>query len=313
MCLRAPVICLLLGISCTVPGAEITPTVSAGQVGETATRIVMLGTGTPGAEPNRSGPATAIVVGDSTYIIDFGPGVVRQASRAWRLHGLRALTPPNLRIAFLTHLHSDHTAGYPDLILTPWVLGRREALNVYGPPGTSAMTSALLEAYREDIRVRVEGPERLSAGRGIAHGHDVEPGLVYEDNLIKVEAFRVPHGTWKHAYGYRFTSADRTIVISGDTAPFDGFVDIAKDADVLIHEAYGRDGFDRLAPSSQRYHGTFHTSTTRVGELASAAGVGMVILYHQLHFGGETPEQLVREVQSAFDGLVVYGRDLEMY
>ena len=102
-------------------------------------------------------------------------------------------------------------------------------------------------------------------------------------------------------------------MISGDTGPFDGLVDIAKGADVLIHEAYGRDGFARLAPSSQHYHGTFHTSTTKVGELAAAAGVRMVILYHQLHFGGETPEQMVAEVQETFDGQVFYGRDLDVY
>ncbi len=102
-------------------------------------------------------------------------------------------------------------------------------------------------------------------------------------------------------------------MISGDTGPFDGLVEIAKGADVLIHEAYGRDGFARLAPSSQHYHGTFHTSTTKVGELAAAAGVGMVILYHQLHFMGESPEQLVAEVQERFDGQVFYGRDLDVY
>ena len=273
----------------------------------------MLGTGTPGAERDRSGPATAIVVGDTAYIIDFGPGVVRQASRAVRRNSLWALRPTNLRVAFLTHLHSDHTAGYPDLILTLWVLGRRGPLNVYGPSGTRAMTESLLEEYREDIRVRVGGPEHLSSGAGIARGHDVEPGVVYEDDLVQVGAFAVPHGIWEHAYGYKFTSADRTIVISGDTGPFDGLVEIARGADMLIHEMFGAGGFDRLAPENQRYHGTFHTSTTRVGELAAAAGVGMVILYHQLHFAGESPEQMVEEVRASFDGDVVYGRDLDVY
>jgi len=314
MHLRVVVAGLLVALGCTAPGTDISPTVSAGQVTEPpATRVVLLGTGTPGAEPDRSGPATAVVIGDTSYIVDFGPGVVRQASRASQRHGLRALRPASLRTGFVTHLHSDHTAGYPDLILTPWVLGRRDALAVYGPPGTAAMTRSLLEAYREDIRIRVDGPEGLSAEHGIAHGHDVEPGVVYEDEQVTVEAFKVSHGIWEHAYGYKFTSADRTIVISGDTGSFDDFVDIARGADVLVHEAYGRVGFDRLHPSSQHYHGTFHTSTTEVGELATAADVGLVVLYHQLHFGGETPEELVREVQSAFDGRVVYGRDLDVY
>ena len=308
----ASIVGLVLSAACTAPHPEAAQAAIANPQSGATTQIVMLGTGTPGAEPDRSGPATAIVVEDTAYIIDFGPGVVRQASKAVRRHSLWALRPPNLRVAFLTHLHSDHTAGYPDLILTPWVLGRRGPLNVYGPPGTRAMTESLLDAYREDIRVRIEGPEHLSPGTGIARGHDVEPGVIYTDNLVQVEAFAVPHGIWEHAYGYKFTSADRTIVISGDTGPFDGLVEIAKGADVLIHEAYGTGGFNRLPAETQRYHGTFHTSTTRVGELAAAAGVGMVILYHQLHFG-ESPEQMIEEVRASFDGDVVYGRDLDVY
>ena len=140
------------------------------------------------------------------------------------------------------------------------------------------MTEALLEAYREDIRIRIEGPERLPSTPGIVNAHDVVPGVVYEDDQVTVEAFAVPHGVWEHAYGYKFTSADRTIVISGDTGPFDGLAEIATGADVLIHEAYGTGGFNQRSPVNQRYHGTFHTSGTKVGEIATAAGVGMVVL-----------------------------------
>ena len=110
------------------------------------TWIVLLGTGTPGAEPDRFGPATAVVAGGTAYLIDAGPGVVRRATAGALVSGLPALQPPNLRVAFFTHLHSDHTIGYPDLILSPWVLGRSVPLRVYGPPGLDAMTTALLEA-----------------------------------------------------------------------------------------------------------------------------------------------------------------------
>ena len=103
-------------------GASLSPPEPTGR-----TRVVLLGTGTPGAEPDRSGPATAVVVDETAYLIDFGPGVVRQAAAA-AAAGVTALRPPNLRIGFLTHLHSDHTAGYPDVVLTPWVLGRRAPL-----------------------------------------------------------------------------------------------------------------------------------------------------------------------------------------
>ena len=115
------------------------------------TWIVLLGTGTPGAEPDRFGPSTAIVAGGTAYLVDAGPGVVRRAAAGAVVSGLPALRPQNLRVAFITHLHSDHTLGYPDLMLSPWVLGRAQPLQVYGPPGLDAMTTALLEVYREDI------------------------------------------------------------------------------------------------------------------------------------------------------------------
>ena len=292
------------------------PAQAAGQPRAPAgrTRVVLLGTGTPGAEPDRSGPATAIVVDDTPYLVDFGPGVVRRATAAF-VNGVDALHVQNLRLAFLTHLHSDHTAGYPDLILTPWVLGRREPLHVYGPPGLAAMSENILEAYREDIRVRVGGAEMLDpAGvRVVPHEFTEERGVVYEDELVSVEAFAVPHGNWEHAYGYKFVTVDRTVVLSGDTGPFDGLVEIARDADILLHEAYSSAAFYRRNLGTRRYHGTFHTSATKVGEIAARANVGMVVLYHQLHLAGDSPEQMVAEVEAQFDGPVVYGRDLDVF
>ena len=304
----------MTSVGCSASDRPVTAELLASsQIRETQTQIVLLGTGTPGAEPDRSGPAVAIVIGDTAYLVDAGPGVVRQASRAMVANNIPALRVPNLRIAFLTHLHSDHTTGYPDLILAPWVLGRRTPLEVFGPPGTLAMTEALLEAYREDIRVRIEGPEGLSAAGGTVEVTEVEGGVVYADDHVKVDAFAVPHGTWESAFGYKFTSEDRTIVISGDTGPFDGLVERARGADVLVHEAYATRGFNRRPAEAQRYHGTFHTSATKLGELATAAGVGMVILYHQLHLGGGSAEEMVEEVRSTYDGRVVYGRDLDVF
>src|SRR5438093_11164243 len=118
------------------------------------TRIVLLGTGNPGPDPDRSGPATAIIVNDTAYLIDFGPGVVRRASAAFLDKGIKALEPTKLRVAFVTHLHSDHTVGYADLIFTPWTVGRRVPLEVYGPKGLKGMTDHLLEAYRVGIETR---------------------------------------------------------------------------------------------------------------------------------------------------------------
>ncbi|HLG96495.1 MAG TPA: MBL fold metallo-hydrolase [Bryobacteraceae bacterium] len=120
----------------------------------TRTKVVLLGTRTPVPDPDRSGPATAIVVDNSSYIVDFGPGVVRRAKAAVLHRQIAALEPANLTVAFVTHLHSDHTAGYSDLILTGWTAGRRTPLAVYGPSGLRSMTDHILQAYRIDIETR---------------------------------------------------------------------------------------------------------------------------------------------------------------
>src|SRR4029077_3559733 len=121
------------------------------------TQIVMLGTGNPNPDPERSGPATAIVVNGSSYLIDCGTGVVRRAAAAAEKYKIPALQAQNLKIVFITHLHSDHTLGLPDLILTPWVMGRAEPLKIYGPAETKSMAEHIEAAYAEDIRIRTTG------------------------------------------------------------------------------------------------------------------------------------------------------------
>ena len=140
--------------------AQATETMKAGAA---RTQVVMLGTGNPPADPDRSGPATAIVVNGAPYLVDLGAGVVRRAKSAAVDKGIAALEPVNLRVAFVTHLHSDHTVGYPDLILTPWVIGRECRSRSHGPGGIRAMTEHLLEAiprrFRdqdEDRKVRIQ-------------------------------------------------------------------------------------------------------------------------------------------------------------
>lgn len=123
------------------------------------TKLVLLGTGTPNACPNANGPSSAVVVGDRAYLVDFGPGVVRQASAAY-FNGVDALRPDLLTVAFCTHLHTDHTAGYPDLIFTPWVLERPVPLKVFGPKGLQHMTDHILQAYETDIDFRIHGFEK---------------------------------------------------------------------------------------------------------------------------------------------------------
>jgi ribonuclease BN (tRNA processing enzyme) len=274
-------------------------------------QVVLLGTGTPNADPLRSGPAVAIVVNETPYLVDFGPGVVRRAAAAAQA-GVTALRVENLKRAFVTHLHSDHTAGYADLILTPWVLGRDEPLDVYGPPGIQEMTSHILAAYEQDIRIRLDGLEPANDAGYRVNAHVIEPGVIYQDSNVTVEAFPVKHGNWEHAFGFVFQTADRKIVISGDTAPTESVVEHCDGCDVLVHEVNSMAGFQTRPPEWQRYHRSFHTSSGELAEIAAKARPGLLILYHQLLWGS-SEEELLAEIREQYDGKIVSGNDLDVF
>jgi len=272
--------------------------------GREGTSVVLLGTGTPNAEPARAGPAAAVVVGEQPYVVDFGPGVVRRAVAA-------GLEPKRLTRAFLTHLHSDHTTGYPDLILTPWTLEREEPLEVYGPRGLAAMTERVLAAYDADITQRLTGLEPANETGWRVEAHDVDPGVVYEDENVAVEAFAVDHGSWD-AYGYKFRTADRTVVISSDTAPTEIMVEKSRGCDILVHEVYSAAGFETLPPAWRKYHAAVHTSSRELAALAARAEPKLLVLYHQLLWG-VSYDELVAEVKEHYAGEVVSSRDLDVF
>ena len=276
-----------------------------------STQIVLLGTGTPNADPDRSGPSVAIVVNDTPYLIDFGPGVVRRAAAAFR-KGIKGLEAKKLNRAFVTHLHSDHTAGYPDLILTPWVLERTDPLEVFGPKGIKAMTEHLLAAYREDIDIRLNGGEPSNKTGYKVIAHEIKPGVVYRDSNVTVKAFIVDHGSWPEAYGYRLETADRTIVVSGDCRPSVSVIENCNGCDVLIHEVYSEAGFARRPVEWQKYHSRYHTSSRELAQLATKAHPGLLVLNHQL-FWGTSEEDLLKEVRASYSGKVVSAHDLDVY
>jgi ribonuclease BN (tRNA processing enzyme) len=277
------------------------------------TRVVMLGTGKPNADPDRSGPAVAIVVGNSAYLVDAGPGIVRRASLAARVDSIPALAAPRLGRVFITHLHSDHTTGLPDLIFSPWVLGRTAPLDVFGPPGTARMVDLLEQAYSEDIAIRLRGGEPSNKTGYAARAHDVSAGEVFRDSNVVVTAFDVPHGKWEHALGYVFKTADRTIVISGDTRASDAVVRACVMCDVLVHEVYDAEGFKSRTADWQAYHSAYHTSSYALGDLASRARPKLLVLYHQLYMGGATDSSIVSQVKTRYRGDVVSARDLGVY
>jgi ribonuclease BN (tRNA processing enzyme) len=271
----------------------------------------VLGTGTPNADPDRSGPSVAIVVKGATYLVDAGPGIVRRAAAA-RLFDTDSNAMASLTTVFLTHLHSDHTAGLPDLMLTPWVLGRTAPLRVFGPRGTTAMLGHLQRAYAEDVALRLTGGEPSNKTGHRVRARDVTPGLVYRDSNVTVTAFLVDHGAWKNAYGYRFHTSDRTIVVSGDTRPTEEMVRQCAGCDVLVHEVYSAERFVARPEPWRRYHARYHTSTTELASLASRAKPGLLVLYHQLYWGDDD-DALVRQVRAGYTGRVVSAHDLGVY
>jgi ribonuclease BN (tRNA processing enzyme) len=272
------------------------------------THVVLLGTGTPNADPARHGPATAVVVRGVPYLVDCGPGVVRRAAAAHR-RGIRALKASKLDTAFLTHLHSDHTTGLADLMLTPWTLGRKRPLRLHGPPGTVEMARYLQHAYWEDVSVRQKGLEPANESGHRVDARDHPPGVVFKNAHLTVKAFRAAHGAWRHAYGYRFVTPEMDVCISGDTRPYPQMKQHYASCDVLLHEVYSKAGFARRPKKWQRYHAASHTSTVQLGDIARQVRPGLLVLYHQL-FWGSTPRQLLQELAGRYRGRVVSGSDL---
>lgn len=289
-------------ISAQTPVAPAVPT----------TQLVVLGTGTPNADPERSGPALAVVRAGKSYLVDAGPGIVRRAAAAAR-NGVAALAPQNLRVLFLTHLHSDHTVGLPDVIFSAWTLERDVPLEIYGPPGTKAMVEHLLAAYSADIRNRIDGAEPANEQGYKVNVHEVTPGVILNDGNVTVRAFAVPHGDWDVAFGYRFDSADRSIVISGDTRASDAVVTACNGCDLLMHEVYSADRFLTRPPEWQRYHARAHTSTTELAALALRAQPRQLVLYHQLYWGTDDAGLLAELRRAGYTRPATAARDLAIY
>ena len=295
---------LLVGISL--------PIVVSAQDNVNRTQLVMIGTGTPFADPDRSGPSLAIVVNESAYVVDCGPGVVRRAAAIAQKRGITALKPDRLKRLFVTHLHSDHTAGYSDFIFTPAVLDRNEPIQVIGPPGIRRMTKHLLKAFSEDMEIRIKGLEMGNAEGYKVEVKEVTQGEVYRDEHLIVEAFEVQHGSWRHALGYRFTTKDKVIVVSGDCTYSESIIAMAKGCDILVHEVFSEAGLQKREERWQRYHSTFHTSTSQLALIAQVVKPKLLVLTHQLTFGSSL-ESLLEEIGRTYTGKMVNGLDGDVF
>ena len=298
---------VLLSLVCIATSIQL-----AAQDSLSKTQLILLGTGTPFANPERSGPSLAIVVNQTSYVVDCGPGVVRRAAQAARDKNIPALEPAKLRHLFITHLHSDHTAGLSDFMYTPAVLDRNHPLRIVGPPGIRRMTRHIKKAYAEDEEIRIKGLEGGNADGYRLDVSEVTQGEVYRDENIRVTAFAVQHGSWKHALGYRFETADKVIVVSGDCTYSESLVEMARGCDILVHEVYSEAGLQKREPKWKKYHSTFHTSTSQLAKIGEAVKPPLIILTHQLTFGSSY-ESLLEEIKKTYSGKVVNGEDLAVY
>ncbi len=271
--------------------------------------IVILGSGSPNAEAGRVSSGIAIAVDDQPYLIDCGHGVVQRVVEA-HAAGLIAWDSAALNRLFITHIHADHTVGLPDLLYTPWIHGRSDGIMAYGPAGLNDMARHIQAAYAENVREHSKAHPSTEAGYQI-RAHPVSAGLCYQDERVTVHALAADHGDLE-AFSYKFSTARGTIVVSGDTKPVPDFADWARGCDVLIHEVYSAAQFSARPPAWQDYHSRAHTSTQELAALANLIRPGRLLLYHQL-FWGQTPEELLAEIKSEYDGEVISANDLDCF
>jgi ribonuclease BN (tRNA processing enzyme) len=295
----------------------LTPSLAAGQ--SPRTKIVLLGTtGGPPLQVARAAPSNAIVVGGALYVVDCGNGVARQIVQAGlRLNALKSI--------FITHHHSDHNLDYGNLFYFAWYQSLRDQVNSYGPPPLAEMTKKFFELNSFDIDIRIRD-ERKPDPRTLLVPHEIESaGIVMQDDNVKVTCVLADHPPLPVALSYRFDTADRSVVFSGDTRKTDALIDLAKGADVFVCEAQYLPGMREVLNGAVKA-GRFDKETAddlfksvsgnaltveQAGEVAQAAGVKTLVLSHFVPGNGAVPDQVfVDEARKAFSGEIIAGRDL---
>ena len=257
------------------------------------TKLIVLGSGTPNPDPERYGSGYAIVVNDSAYIIDFGPGIVRRISAMSPTWGgdFSSMELQKINIAFLTHIHSDHSLALADLILTPWIMGRDEPLKLYGPPGLKSMSENITEAYIDDINYRLYGSQPANKLGFTTKVTEIsKDGIIYKDDNVEVTAFK-------------------KILLSGDTGISENLKKYGKNLDILVHEVFSSETFMNKTKEWQIYHQAHHTSSIDLGIIADELKPKKLVLSHILYWGA-TDESLLNDIRQNFDGPTLIAKDL---
>ena len=270
-------------------------------------RVTLLGTGNPRPSIDRFGPSTLVEAGSTRLLFDCGRGATQ---RLFQIDGAALLR--DIDAVFLTHLHSDHVVGLPDLWLTGWLFGRAWPLSVTGPKGTTAMATNLTAAFAFDLRLRQEDDGRPAEGARLK-AKDALPGAVLLKDGLSVVAFAVDHGPVKPAFGYRIEFEGRTLVLSGDTRATDAVAAQAKGADVLIHEVVSPEAERRLAavddPRAVDRILARHATPEDCGRLFARARPRLAV-YSHIAPSPATEDDLVPPTRKFYDGPLEVGHDL---
>jgi len=281
--------------------AALVPAVARGQ----QFRATLLGTGCPAAVMNRFGPSTLVEAGDQKFLFDAGRGALQRLTQLdvrWQ----------DIQGVFLTHLHSDHVVGFPDLWLTGWLIvpGRKVPLQVRGPTGTDAMMSHLQQAFAYDVRIRTENDGVSPEGVALAV-EEIGEGVVYDKGGVKITAFEVDHAPVKPALGYRIDYSGRSIVLSGDTRVSQNLIRHAQNVDVLVHEVFAPATLQRAGVPAARAKSIvdYHTTPEQAGEVFARLKPKLAV-YSHICMPSATEEDLVPGTRKTYTGPLEVGEDL---
>jgi ribonuclease BN (tRNA processing enzyme) len=276
--------------------------------------LILLGTGGgPRIWSARSQPESALIIKNNVYVIDAGDGVATQMAKS-------KIDPESIKAIFITHNHSDHVADFGTLLLRTWQSGHNGFIQCFGPPPVKQMIKSYMDYMQWDIKLRIKEENRPKFDSIFNVNEINSNSFVYKDNNLSVDCIKVPHGTAKPSYAYRFKIGDKRIVFSGDTSKSVKLIKFAKNSDYLIHEVLNIEGVDaiieRTYPGNKAFRRHIieaHTTMEEVGEIATKANVKTLILNHLVPTGSPTLDksEIWRAgVSKNFKGKIIVGSDL---
>ncbi|MBK5187557.1 MAG: MBL fold metallo-hydrolase [Gemmatimonadaceae bacterium] len=265
-------------------------------------RVTLLGTGTPRPLMDRFGPSTLVEAGDEKLIFDVGRGAMQ---RLFQID----VSYADITAVLLTHLHSDHTVGLPDLWLTGWLISERGTpLSLWGPAGTRTMAEHLEAAFGFDRDIRVRD-DRIPAAGGRIRARDIGEQVVFDRGGVKVTSFLVDHGVVRPALGYRVDAGGRSVVLSGDTRYSPNLIRHARGVDLLIHEVGAASSQELQKNEHSRTIIEHHTTPEQAARLFNEVHPKLAVFSH-IVLRGIPVEAVMRTTRLTYSGPLELGEDL---